>query len=407
MAIATGSNAGPSLLRRLILIAAGIGVAAQVAAVNLGDWAVRRQNAVSAHIMAGTSARASTFAAEARLMAGDAEGAEALARQALADAPLSADALRTFGLALESQGEAETAGAAMTLAGGLGWRDIPTQLWLADAYIRQGDFAEGLARVDAVARQGQFRAEMRPLLIGAALEPASRGDLAERLMTRPPWRAHFFDGAHVLQPDRHDAYEAFLRQFEAAGGSVTASEAEAFADNLFDHREYARAQALWRDIVAPTDAVPFDGGFDTAMARTDHGPGPFQWRFADAPGSAARLGSPPGRADERALRAASRGDLRAKIVSQEMALPPGQHMLTAELFVESGPAGGFDWMIECLPVSRPLMSRKAAAPGRGWRELSYAFAIPADGCDGQRLSLLLRGSQSGPLAYWFDNIAVR
>lgn len=411
---------------RLLIVTAAVPAAVGLAVINFGDLAARSRDPVLLAHAAAFSFQSATLVAEAELAAGKAASAARTARHALEGAPLSARALRTLGLAREAQGNATGAAAAMALAGALGWRDTPTQIWLVKAYLQQGDYAAALERTDALARRRQWPEQMDALLMGAALDPDARAALSARLRLDPPWRSAFFESAHHLPAESFGPFAAFLTAF-ASDGTVRPHEAEGFVANLYGRGEYRRARQMWVlaavEGEAPAHAL-FDGGFDDAaldlvvldlhpttllrsVPRSVH-PGPFAWTFPQPPGSEVRLGQPPGRDRERALYAGSAGDARYEVARQSLALTPGRYRLQAEASAEPGlRLAGFSWTLECLPDHRalPLIERRASLPD-GWTRLAYEVEVPPAGCAGQRLALILRGGETRPIGLWFDRVAI-
>lgn len=397
---------------RVVILAAALALAFKLILLNLGDLAARTGSPALLAAAAPFSARAAALAAEQQLGAGDAEAAEALARRSLEEAPLSARALRTLGFARQEQSDGEGAARYVSLAGGLGWRDTPTQLWLIEAYVRQGDFPAALERIDALARRRQLPEQVNALLLGTALDPAARAALGERLAQDPPWRYGFFEAAHQLPPESLDAFADFLASFVSAGNALRPEEVEGFVTNLYQQGQYRRARETWRRFAEVgregAGSLLFDGGFDRARL----GPGPhrslFEWNFPRPPGGEVRLVPPPGRRHEQALHASSRGNARYEVAEQTLALVPGRYTLVADAIAEPGARlEGFSWIVECVPSRRTLLTdeRQDALPD-GWARLTRTFEVPS-GCEAQRLKLVLRGGQTRALDLWFDRVAVR
>lgn len=394
---------------RVLIIASALIGAAGLTALNLGDLASASRSPVLLAAMAPVSPEAAAFAAEVALAAGQAQQAEALARRSLDGALLSARALRTFGLAREAQGDGEGAAGALSLAGGLGWRDTPTQLWLIDAYVRQGDYASALERADALARRRQLPEQVHAILLAAALEPAAREALGQRLMLEPTWRRRFFETAHSLPPESFDEFEAFLQGFAGSSGRMRPDEVEGFVTNLTQQGQYAKAESVWRRYARADGDRPFGGDFTLAELNHPFHPAPFEWMFRQPPGSTTRLAAPPGRREGKALHASSRGNARYEIADQVLVLQPGVYRLEVDAAAAPGSRlEGFSWIMECLPSRRMLLPEEGQSrPSAGWTRLAYDFGIPSAGCAAQRLKLVLRGGNARPVDLWFDKVSIK
>ena len=400
------------LIRYGLATLVGLGLAAELVVLNLADWAIRERRADALHVAAGFSPHAAAYAAEAALAARRPVAAERLARRALEGAPLSARALRVYGLSLEARDDLAGAAAVMATAGGLGWRDTPTQVWLMDAYARQGDMGAALERADALLRRGQFKEQVRALFVHAAFDPNARAVVAQRLAAGPVWRPYFFEAGRSLPTKWFDGYSLFLDHVAESGDQVTPAEVEPFVDKLFQARNYARARETWRRFAAARLAergnAVLDGGFETSslpsQAADAQHVSPFEWQFPQAPGTETALGEPPGREGERALYVASAGNIRAEMASQALALAPGIYTLSIDTFAVPGTElKGFSWRVECLPEGQPLDLKN---PTRSPEELSFRFEVPQDGCPGQRLVLVAQSDYTAASSFWFDNVVI-
>ncbi|HEY0625151.1 MAG TPA: hypothetical protein VGD10_00300 [Allosphingosinicella sp.] len=393
---------------RAAIAAIALAAAAKILTLNLADHAVRTRNPMLLQALAPVSPHSAALAAEAMLTAGDTPSAERLARAALQETPYSAAALRTFGLSLEAQGRPETATAAMAHAGGLGWRDTPTQLWLMDAFVRQGDYEAALERADALARRRQHLPEMRAVLLGAALDPAARPALIARLQQQPNWRGLFFDSVQQLPPERYGAFTQFLADFAAKGGRPAPWEMTPLTNVMFKQGRYAEAKALWRSYAAGRAVergnLLLDGGFTVAALEVAGQGRPFEWTFPQPSGSETAL-----EGEDRTLRIASNGNIRLEMARQTAVLAPGRYTLSYD--VAAGPGTrieGYSWQLTCVPsyaaiYPDPPITRQL----NGATRVSQSFTVPAAGCGAQQLQLLLRSGAGRAVDLRFDNVALR
>lgn len=395
---------------RIAIVATAAAACAMAAGPNLGAMAVKSRDPVLLRQAAAFSPGAAAYAAEAEFAAGRSGPAMELARSSLRQTPLSARALRTLGLAAQETGDGELAATAMALAGAVGWRDTPTQLWLIDAFTRQGDYASALAGVDALLRRRQSQDEMFAVAMAAALEPAARSVLIERLSQRPEWRHGFFLRAGKLPPDQFGAFQDFLADMKASGAAPQPAELAGFVSALYDKGGHRQAAQVWRLHGDRAGSAPgnlfFDGDF--AAATTESRPrSPFEWYFPQVAGMEIALGAPPGRPGERALHASSVGNARFLAAKQSLALGPGRYTLSMDATTEPGlKLEGFSWIVECHSAPPPSVTERRARLPDDWTRIDYAFSIDA-ACSSQRISFLLHGGQSQPLSLWVDRLRLR
>lgn len=409
MAIATAAK-DPDLrvlACRGLLIGVAFALACALLILNLGDLAARTRHPLLAQQTSFASPAAATVAAASELENGNADRAGQLARESLSHAPLSAEALRIFALAAEAKGDLDLTGKAMTLAGALGWRDTPTQTWLIEAYVAQGDYTSALLRVDALLRRGQLEEQMYPLLVGFALEPEARPELVQRLSQNPEWRRIFFETAHHLPSNRFDEYEGFLR-FAAPRVSLASSEAEPFVSRLFDDKQYSRSARIWRDFglgAQDRKSIVHDGEFARTRIDADHS-GPFEWRLPQPAGSDTLIAAPPGREDDLALNLSASGAGRLLGAAQRLALPPGSYILSYESLGEDERTGGFVWEVNCSGIGSALLGQRTVTTSDGWSRNDVAFRI-ASGCPVQEMRLHIRPTGTARADLWVDKISIR
>jgi hypothetical protein len=388
-----------------LVIAFGLVAAIIVIGINLGDVAVRSGDPALIARTASFSPHAAAMAAEANLVSGHYDQAESLARRALKNAPMSAQALRVLGLSRQAQGHEEQAAQIMSLAAGLGWRDTPTQIWLIQAYFAQGDIGAALERASGLARRNEYLDRMMQIFIAAAGAPEAHQAVEDRLVTNPPWRQAFFNGWRKLPVEQSATYIAFLDKFTRAHGPLAPQETEPFVSGLFSRGHYRLARDAWQRFGPAGDMLLTDGGF----AAAERGRGPFQWNFPPKTGIDTMLGSPPSDAKERALYVKSDGYTRADVARQSVVLDPGSYIVSMDVMEEGGAEPhGFNPALFCLPGQRNIALTRSSARKQGrWIRMMYNFDVPAFGCEAQLFVIGLRGFQPRAFTLWFDNLEIR
>ena len=204
-------------------------------AVSHGD----RSTELTAADYASKSEAAATVAAERRLNDGDPAGAQSFARMALSSSPISAASVRVLGFAWQQQGKWQESNATMSQAAALGWRDIPTQLWLAPAALQMKDYDGAANRLDAVMRADPDVPEFQQIISTASGDPGMARALAKRMTLMTGWRKSYFIST---QNDPNDAkaraglLAALIGTNSPPTDDETASEAMVFVIHNGMHR---------------------------------------------------------------------------------------------------------------------------------------------------------------------------
>jgi hypothetical protein len=314
--------------------------------------------------------------------------AKQFAYRALANDPLNVVALRVVGLASDKTGDPVAAARFMNLAGELGWRDTPVQLWLTQAAIRSGDWDSALIRADALARREQWPRLTSALFVAALATGPGREALARQLSNDPPWRGSFFYTLGSLGLEKRDEIEALIAALARNGSGVSRADLNPYVTGLVNQGKVRDAFDMWRrygrrgDVQA--QSLPSDGNF--RLAQSDgFGDGtifPFEWRLSDGVGGDATIerGATSGKLVVRAD-----GTAATLLARQVLPLTPGRYRLAGSVQASTGasPLSAFEWTVSCLPGQAQLSGQSASSDGR----LDYVFSVPATACEGQFLDL--------------------
>ncbi|MHA6719235.1 O-antigen ligase family protein [Sphingomonas sp. RS6] len=385
-------------------LAIGAALAWQAARVGMSSHFLRRDAPARAlGWWPGNDAALSRLAAK-RALFGDWRGSRQAARDALAQAPMDATALRAFGLAEAAMRDEAVAGRAMLLGGQLGWRDIPTQLWLIQRALDLGDPAVAVQRADAVLRQDQQTALLFGALRGLLANAGGRAALADQLALRPTWRAAFLTGlagdARVRGADVAELY----RLLAAGRAPADAAESASLLDRLWRAGRFRDARAIWQ--AAGGDGWIADGGFERSGSDV-RGIGPFTWQPAGLLGAEIGIGVPDHAWRGRALHVVSQGIGAGAVVRQRLVLLAGAYTLRFVVRAEGGAASRPSWAIACAPG---FAAAAAAGPATwsaardGWARGEIGFTIGTD-CAGQELRLILAPAHD-PQSIWVDDVAI-
>lgn len=339
-----------------------------------------------------------------RARGADWDGSAQAARTALAQAPLDAVAVRVLGLAAAATQREESAGRLMLLGGQLGWRDVPTQLWLIQRALELQDPLVAVQRADGLLRQQQQTAllfgQLRRLLGDATGSKA----VANALALRPTWRQAFLASLGHDAQLRGDDIGRLYRELAAGGVPVDTIESGPLLDGLWRAGRYQEARAIWR--AAGSTGLIGDPGFEQGAGDL-RGIGPFSWQSASTFGVRAGIDTPGSAWRGRALRVESSGIGTGPAVRQRLVLAPGAYVLRFVVRLDGETVARPSWEMACAPgFAAPAASPEASwmDAGRGWLRGELRFDI-GEGCLAQELRLVVPPAKGGWSA-WLDDVGI-
>lgn len=345
--------------------------------------------------------------AEKTLEAGDAKGAAALARRALAVEPLDVRALRVLGLSVERTGDPALAEKLLKDAGARSRRDGPTQLWLFARSAALGDYDEAFARADALLRdRPELASRFYPVMADLAARPEATDALARRLKAPPPWRDGFMQTyiRRAAEPGR--PYE-LLERMEAIGVKPSAVERKAMLLRLVQTKRYQQAFVFWVQSLSRSDLEALadvrNGDF-----RPHPEDGPFNWTVEGAARNFVDFTEAPDRDGGALAMIFPGGPAPLGYVRQLLILSPGPNVLTGEVRADQFQAiAGPVWQIRCADGNTLLGETEPLTGSTPWRKFELRFDVPASGCEAQWLRLRLPGKDRRMTGeVWFSKLAV-
>lgn len=369
------------LWRPLALLLCWLLLVFPLARAQLAELAVVKHMPEQALIFDSGHARALAGSAVAFQLKGDPKQAIVYAKRALAREPMNVVAARTLGLALEQTGHQTSANQIMFLAGQLGWRDVPLQLWLIKGYALKNEIRESLQRANALARTDHLPEVTFPVFLGSIVDDRLREALAQQMADRPLWRGNFFYRILQLPAEQMPYVAALVADLANVGSPITPAERAIYLTRLVQLGYAQDAYAFWlRDQRGQGRAsMPWDGGFEHVSA-----PGaltaPFQWQLtAESVGIAAVV--PRGTGHQ--LVVTPGRDYNGHLVMQTVVMTPGRYRITAN--VQGDATGsGLHWSIRCVVGENEL----AIDTGRtGESFVPASFVVPGGGCPAQTLAL--------------------
>ena len=210
-------------------------VAAALAFVALVGWQIAVANVAPFLIAQGRFDLAARLSPDAALVTyltgrealakGDLRGSNAAFRATLERTPLNQSALTLLAI-----GDPSRTATLMNQSAGLGWRDVATQRWLAEA---AGDDANLFAlRFDAYARQIDDVEPAAVLLDTRIKDPKVRAAIVARLALNPGWRGSYLASLSRPDPALVQARFAMQQEMRRAATPMTAQEVGLFAARL-------------------------------------------------------------------------------------------------------------------------------------------------------------------------------
>jgi len=356
------------------------GVLAMVAvSADLSQGCVISGDGAAALKWANWRARGWSLRGQERLQQSQRLAAQSDASMALRIDPLDQLAVRVAGVDAQAQGQPGRATVLANVAGQLGWRDLPTQVWLAERAERQGDLEYEVQRIDALLRQQALGDRALDFFVGLVAVPEGRKAIVERLMDSPGWAQGFFNQLASQAAVEPDAIVALVDQARRAGVRMTPDTLAQVTWHLAEAGQANAVRAVRRTLGA--DVNLGDGDFVSAAGRLPDQAAPYRWRGNVASGGEVYIGQGvDGRGQ--ALHVVSDGHPVAEAARQRLLLLPGRYRLTDRWTVVDGDhAVSLSWAMRCLSsgADEKVQEIQISASGGG-------FAIP-QGCEQQDVRL--------------------
>ncbi|WP_271301138.1 hypothetical protein [Sphingomonas sp. CV7422] len=329
--------------------------------------------------------------------------AAALAKRALRESPLSAEAAATLGTAETILRPDTPPLAAFQYSQMLTRRLALTQIWFIEYGVSQANIPIALQAYDRLFRTADvYRKQFLPTLLQASAESEVTRGMTKVLATRPPWTGDYFGGLLATFPGPVN----FVRLVEAMRFDVqNPDEAGRLAlaiGRLIDSGRPDLALHLYaRATHVRTASIPLlrEGAFER-LGRLP----PIDWELADNEQLRAELGT--NEAGQPALNLVNRGGRVGAFARQLLFLVPGRYRLQ---YATGGVTGDVadrpKVLLTCFAAGTPLSATSVpTAPSRG-RNVMINFSVPAQGCSSQWL-VLEAGNPIDTVAgdQWIGNI---
>jgi tetratricopeptide (TPR) repeat protein len=351
--------------------------------------------------------------AERRIRHGQPAAADnGVLRQALADSPLDGRGFRYLAAAADTHDDHEAALRLYALAAARSPRDLPSLAWLGDRELERGDYRAALARLDRIIRvEPQREHHLQDVFLKMAVTPAAQSALADALAASPPWRERTLRRI-LARRNNSAAVFPLIERLRHQPGGLTDEELSTWIDRLAADGQWGAAYSTWVESLSPEASRQIGNVFNGSFEHEPSQAG-FDWRFEGVAGAHASIEQTTQAAGNLALRVAFSDDrVPFKHVRQLLALPPGRFRLSGRARLENlRTQRGLVWNVTCFGTKTALGQSEALSGSRDWSLFTVEFEVPAHGCGGQWLTLMVPAripaeQRIGGVA-WFDDLKVK
>lgn len=320
--------------------------------------------------------------------------AEMLARRALLHDPLNVVAARTLGLIAALNEHHAAAQRWFTVAQALSRRDLPTQLWLIEDAVGQGQIDAALQHyVYALNTNRSAEPVLFPILVAASGDPAINRPLAALLRRRPLWWGRFLDTLISTGTFPKGLTTLIVAAHLDTGKSDEQQLAARAIQRLFQIHAEADAFALYRQISGDRQDGIRNGDFQRGNPLP-----PFDWDLADQADIFATVTTGPDDRHPRALALTSANGKGGVAAQQLLHVKSGTYTISALTSSD-----------QVDPAARPRL--QLLCPGNNNGQLldlpfpasvgTHSVAImatvdvPATSCAFQQLQMVFPGTLDG------------
>lgn len=402
---------GRNLLKRVIgfralLAFAFFVVAAWQTLVAGGSWWLANSGMTQAALSFDPSSSvANETAALTALTARDFEAAHTYAQNALRAAPVNQEALTIFALS----GKRSLIPSLMALSGGLGWRDLQTQLYLVQQAIQNGDADVFAQRFDAYQRQAPANASILSLLDRYVSDGNVRDAIVRRLAAQPDWRSDYLQHVDTFDARVIAGRELLLTALSRAGSPAALTEIQPYVAQLANQGSAIDAHRIWMRFIAHRDAwsgLVYDGGFKY-LGGSDS-PSPYEWNLPNISGASATAETV---SQGHVLHIQSDGTSNGPLATELLWLAPGDYRLlvhasVGENVIQREENYPFEWSVLCDDVRQLLSSPDGEGAPAVAGVRTYSFRVASD-CPSPMLSInSTSGNENTAHGLWITNVRI-
>ncbi len=390
--------------------AVSLGVAPPRALVKLADEAMRQTPKVDQTDPAKSPADAQSTVQTANAGLSDADIKD-YAVQALAADPLNAGAFRILGLSATHAGDKAAAAGFMTAAAARNVHESEAFTWLLQDSVERGDqVASARLANTLLMTHGSTTRFVVGVLAKLAEDETGRKEVVRLLADNPRWRS---SALSLMPAQSADARTTFLvlEALKQTPNPPTSKDISSYLSFLTAHKLHDFSYYVWLQFL-PADQLSslgliYNGNFEAPLTG-----GPFDWTLTDGSGSSVKIEPTQDQNGHALYVEFGLGRVDFGGVRQTIMLGPGTYKVEGRYTGEMQAKRGLEWRVSCLETaSKPLAASEMftkSAPT--WTPFEFTFEVPAVGCVGQSLSLVLNARLasehilSGNL--WFDDLQI-
>ncbi|TPG38260.1 hypothetical protein EAH79_16430 [Sphingomonas koreensis] len=345
-------------------------------------------------------------AAFERLARDDPQGGLGEARRSVQTAPVDPASTSALGASALSLNRPDQAFKAFAVAGTLGWRDIPTQLyWLAQASAI-GDTNVLAERLDAL-----LRLDIKDDVVANSLHLLGQTQigqtaLATLFIRNPPWQHQFLVETGNLQGADLDGRIAAIALAAAHSAPLDCEAIGIAASKLILRNQPAQAKQLWRQACDRAgDDFLSNGTFSVSSLAASQSP--FAWQLQSQGGLDVRVQAAPRPLHEDALEIQSSMTVRTIAASQIIALEPGRYHLSWMTALDNGkPDPSITVLVRCGD-SEELTTLGVGTEINRRNRIETTFSVPLKKCPIQIIAIQKAASGLGETQIgWIDDVNI-
>ncbi|HEU4960204.1 MAG TPA: hypothetical protein VFT56_07325 [Sphingomonas sp.] len=390
-----------AVTRALVVTVAGVALAV-LAWLSAADRMTAASPVRNAAYFGGDTAARTAFGALAR---NDPQNALAEAQRAVSGAPVDPSTTSALASAALALGRTDQAYAAFTVAGALGWRDVPTQLFWLTQGSAIGDRDVVTQRLDALLRLDVDDESVANSLLLLEKTQLGQTALVTLLAQDPPWKRRFVLNTGGLGGADLAARLATIEMAAQKGATFDCDAVGAAANRLIHNDEAGLGRDLWRRACDRAgDLYLSNGSFGRDSAPSSN---PFDWQLLSRGGLDVNIAPAPAPLHGQALRVASSQTARTVAARQLATLAPGRYRLSWTTALDTGkPDGSLRALVRCDGLGELTSAEPPPGQGQSNRAAS-SFTVPESGCAVQVVEVQTAASAPGETRTgWIDDIRI-
>ena len=319
----------------------------------------------------------------------DLDMAQQQVQRALSIRPLSAAGLRILGHIADLRGEQEKAADLMQRALRLSRREGAAAAWLLERSLERQNFQRSMALADILLRtQPATWDALAAVIAGIAETETGFGLVTEALTENPPWRDWMLRRTPSSMRDAATPMRLFL-ELKGRGSPVNEDILNTYLHRLVRSNLHEQAYYAWLQFL-PAEQLSTIGLVYNGRFRSPPSGSPFDWTITSGAGASVQTAA---HNDNRGVYGLSLevggGRVEFGSVSQWLLLAPGRYRVSGRVKGRLTGPRGFRWRILCHRGKKlaegPMMRGRLPA----WTEFAFDVAVPNEGCNVQRLALVL------------------